>query len=184
MPKTRAAEIFTEYRERIIKFIRKRVRLIEDAEDILQEVFYQYSRMDSLARPVEQTAAWLYRVARNKIINHQNKRKETALLEYYDEDEEDYIFAEIADTLFGEEVTPETENLRVMLLEEIQTALAELPEEQRTVFELSEFEGFSVKEIAEKTGVPVNTMLSRKHYAVMHLRKRLKELYSDVMGKD
>ncbi|MHB9294747.1 putative ECF RNA polymerase sigma factor SigW [Pillotina sp. SPG140] len=184
LPKPRAAEVFAAYRERITAFIRKRVRLLEDAEDIMQEVFYQYVRIDSLARPVEQTAAWLYRVARNNIINHQNKKKETALPEYYDEDGEEYIFAEIADTLFDETVTPETEYLRTLIFDEVRYALDGLPEEQREVFVLSELDGFSMKEIAAKTGAPVNTVLSRKHCAVLFLRKRLKELYDDVMGNN
>jgi RNA polymerase sigma factor (sigma-70 family) len=178
----RASEVFAAYRECVIAFIRRRVRLLEDAEDIMQEVFYQYSRMDSLARPVEQTAAWLYRVARNKIINHRNKKKESPLPQYYDDDEDDFLFDEIADIVYAEEATPETEYLRALILDEIRYALDELPKEQRDVFEQSEFLGFSVKEIAEKTGVPVNTVLSRKHYAVLFLRKRLKELYADVMG--
>jgi RNA polymerase sigma factor (sigma-70 family) len=183
MPQETAGNIFTAYRERIACFIRKRVRLFEDAEDILQEVFYEYSRMDSIAHPVRETAAWLYRVARNKIINHWNKKKETPLPEYYDENNDEYVFADIVDTFFGEAATPETENLRKLVAEEIQTALDELPEEQRTAFELSEFQGMAVKEIAERTGAPVNTVLSRKHYAVKYLRKRLKELYADVMGE-
>jgi RNA polymerase sigma factor (sigma-70 family) len=183
MPKTGAAEIFAEYRERLIKFIRLRVARFEDAEDILQEVFYQYSRMDSLARPVEQTAAWIYRVARNKIINHQNKKKETALPEYY-YDEDDFLFEETADIVYSEETTPETEYLRALIFDEIQYALNELPKEQREVFEQSEFYNYSAKEIAKKTGMPVNTVLSRKHYAVKFLRKRLRELYDDVMGMD
>jgi RNA polymerase sigma factor (sigma-70 family) len=177
-------DTFTAYRERIARFIRGRVRLLEDAEDILQDVFYEYSRIhsiDSIAQPVRQTAAWLYHVARNKIINRQNKKKETALPEYYDEDDDVFVFADIADTVFGETITPETENLRKLIAEEIQAALTELPEEQRTAFELSEFRGMAMKDIAEKTGVPVNTALSRKHYAVKYLRKRLKELYADVM---
>jgi RNA polymerase sigma factor (sigma-70 family) len=181
MPQETAGNIFALYRDRITCFIHKRVRLFEDAEDILQEVFYEYSRMDSLARPIRQTAAWLYRVARNKIINHWNKKKESPLPAYYDEDDDRYVIADIVDTLFGETVTPETENLRRLVADEIQTALAELPEAQRTAFELSEFQGMAVKEIAEKTNVPVNTVLSRKHYAVKYLRKRLKELYADVM---
>jgi RNA polymerase sigma factor (sigma-70 family) len=184
LPKTRAAEVFASYRKRLTQFIRKRVRLLEDAEDIMQEVFYQYSRMDSLARPVEWTAAWLYRVARNNIINHQNKKKESPLPEYYDEDEDDFLFEEIADIVYSEEATPETEYLRALIFDEIHYALDELPKEQRDVFELSELEGFSMKEIAAKTGAPVNTVLSRKHYAVLFLRKRLRELYDDVMGMD
>ncbi|MDR1094762.1 MAG: sigma-70 family RNA polymerase sigma factor [Spirochaetaceae bacterium] len=183
MPQETAGNIFAAYRERIACFIRKRVRLLEDAEDILQEVFYEYARMNSLTRPIRQTAAWLYRVARNKIINHWNKKKESALPEYYDEEGDMYVFADIADTLFGEAITPETENLRRLVAEEVQTALAELPEAQRTAFELSEFHGMAVKEIAAKTNVPVNTVLSRKHYAVKYLRKRLKELYADLIGE-
>jgi RNA polymerase sigma factor (sigma-70 family) len=181
-------DVFAVYRERMARFIRKRVRLLEDAEDILQDVFYEYSRIhsvDSIAQPVRQTAAWLYRVARNKIINRRIKKKETAwptaLSEYDDDDAEAFVFVDIADTLFGEAVTPETEGLRKLIAGEIQAALAELPETQRLVFELSEFRGMAMKDIAEKTGVPLNTALSRKHYAVTYLRKRLKELYADVM---
>jgi RNA polymerase sigma factor (sigma-70 family) len=183
VPQKIAGDIFTAYRGRIAQFIRARVRLLEDAEDILQEVFYEYSRMESIARPVRRTAAWLYRVARNKIINHRNKKKETPLPEYYGEDDDAFVFADIADTLFGEAITPETENLRELIAREIEAALADLPEEQRAAFEFSEFQGMAVKDIAEKTGVPVNTALSRKHYAVKYLRGRLKELYADVMGE-
>jgi RNA polymerase sigma factor (sigma-70 family) len=181
MPQKNVGDIFTAYRERMTQFIRSRVRNPEDAEDILQEAFYEYSRMDTIARPIQQTAAWLYRVVRNKIINRRNKKKEISLPEYYDEDDNAFVFADIVDTLFGEAITPETENLRKLITSEIQTALAELPENQRIVFELSEFQGMAVKDIAEKTGVPVNTALSRKHYAVKYLRKRLKELYADIM---
>ena len=103
----------------------------------------------------------------------------------YDEDsgnEADFVFQDIADVVFDTEVTPETEYLRTMIYDEVKTALAELPTEQREVFELTEYFDYSVKEIAEKTNTPVNTVLSRKHYAVLHLRKRLKELYADIVG--
>jgi RNA polymerase sigma factor (sigma-70 family) len=179
---SRAGEIFLSYRERVIKFIRKRVRLLEDAEDIMQEVFYQYARIDSLARPVELTAAWLYRVARNKIINHNKKKKDGPLPEYYDEEEDDFLFNEIADIVYAQEATPETEYLRTLIFDEVRCAIDGLPKEQRDVFVLSEIDGCSVKEIAAKTGAPVNTVLSRKHYAVLFLRKRLAELYADIMG--
>jgi RNA polymerase sigma factor (sigma-70 family) len=177
------AAIFTTYRERLLKFIRSRTSVLEDAEDILQDVFYQLTRMDSLSKPVEQTAAWLYRVARNSIIDRRKKKKEVPLPSHYDDDADDYMFDDIADIMYGAETTPETEHLRKAILEEIKTAVNELPEDQRTVFELTEIAGFSVKEVAEKTGTPVNTVLSRKHYAVKRLRKRLAELYSDVMGE-
>jgi RNA polymerase sigma factor (sigma-70 family) len=177
------AETFTVYRKRLTNFIRKRVPSMEDAEDILQDVFYQFTRMDKIENPVEQTAAWLYRVARNKIINHQNKKKDAEMPVYYDNenDDDDFVFQDIADVVFDTEVTPETEYLRSMIYDEVKTALAELPAEQREVFELTEYMDYSVKEIAEKTHTPVNTVLSRKHYAVIHLRKRLKELYADIM---
>jgi RNA polymerase sigma factor (sigma-70 family) len=101
---------------------------------------------------------------------------------FYDEDDDDLVFQDIVDVVFDTEVTPETEYLRSMIYDEVKAALAELPPEQREAFELSEYLDYSVKEIAEKTHVPVNTVLSRKHYAVVHLRKRLKELYADIMG--
>jgi RNA polymerase sigma factor (sigma-70 family) len=181
MSKRSISEVFSSYRERLLKFIRSRVRSLEDAEDILQDVFYQLSRMDNLAKSVEQTTAWLYRVTRNRIIDHRKKKKDAALPAYYDEDNEGFIFEEIADIVLESEITPETAYLRSMIFEEIKTALDDLPEEQRTVFEQTEFLGLPVKEIAQKTNTPVNTVLSRKHYAVVFLRKRLKDLYADVM---
>jgi RNA polymerase sigma factor (sigma-70 family) len=182
MSRNSVAKIFSEYRERLLKFIRARTGVPEEAEDILQDVFYQLTRMDSLSKPVEQTAAWLYRVARNKIIDHRKKKTDEGLPAYYDEDGDEYIFDEIADIVYGTESTPETEHLRSLILEEIKSAVNELPEEQRIVFELTEIAGFSVKEVAEKTHTPPNTVLSRKHYAVKRLRVRLAELYNDLMG--
>ncbi|MDR1178966.1 MAG: sigma-70 family RNA polymerase sigma factor, partial [Spirochaetales bacterium] len=139
-------------------------------------------RVNDLANPVEQAAAWLYRAARNKIIDSGRKKKDAPLpvsRREYGKDEDEYIFDDIADILYGKETSPETEYLRALILEEIQTVLDELPEEQRTVFELTEIAGFPVKEVAEKTHTPINTVLSRKHYAVKHLRKSLAELYTD-----
>jgi RNA polymerase sigma factor (sigma-70 family) len=177
-----AAEVFTTYREQLLKFIRSQVRTFEDAEDILQDVFYQFARVNNLANPVEQAAAWLYRAARNKIIDSGRKKKDAPLPASYADDADEYIFDDVADILYGKETTPETEYLRALLLEEIQTALDELPEEQRTVFELTEIAGFPVKEIAAQTHTSVNTVLARKHYAVKHLRKSLAELYTDWLS--
>jgi len=182
MAKDSAVQIFKSYQQKLLNFIRNRVSLLEDAEDILQDVFYQFSRVNNLINPIENISAWLYRAARNRIIDHHKKKKDEPLPTLYDEDEDDYIFNEIADIIYGKEATPETEMLRSLVFEEIQTALAELPKEQREVFEMTELLMFSVKETAEKTNVPVNTVLSRKHYAVKFLRKRLEELYIDVMG--
>jgi len=164
------AQAFSKYRDRLLKFIRSRVRAFEDAEDIVQEVFYQYIRVNELANPVEQTAAWLYRVARNKIIDSYRKK-------------EAIPFSALAnDMLSCDESTPETAALSALVWEEIEAALAELPKEQRDIFIQTEMEGLPVKEIAEMTGVQVNTLLSRKHYAVIFLRKRLREVYGDIIG--
>jgi RNA polymerase sigma factor (sigma-70 family) len=176
-------ETFTGFSQRLLNFIRSRVSRVEDAEDILQDVFYQFSSVNNMINPIENISAWLYRAARNRIIDHRRKKKDEPLPASYDEDSDEYIFDEIADIMYGEEATPEIEMLRSLILEEIQTALADLPKEQREVFEMSEFLDYPVKEIAEKTHTTVNTVLSRKHYAVKFLRKRLEELYGDIMVK-
>ena len=174
--------VFTDYRKRLLNFIRSRVNRIEDAEDILSEVFYQYARVNDKLNPIENTAAWLYRAARNRIINQYKKKKDSLLPAFYDEEDEEYIFDEITDILYGKEITPETEMLRALVFEEIQTAIADLPKEQQEVIEMTEFLDFSVKEVSEKTNTPVNTVLSRKHYAVKFMRKRLEELHNDVIA--
>ena len=182
MAKKTVAEVFISYSERLLKFIRSRVSLPEDAEDILQDTFCQFTRIDNMINPIENTASWLYNTARNKIIDHYRKKKEIQLPANNSEDDDNYIFDEIANIIYGEETTPETEMLRAILLEEIQMAIAELPKEQRDIFQMTELLDFSVKEISKKTNTPVNTVLSRKHYAVKFLRKRLEKLYIDVMG--
>ena len=178
----KTSETFKYYREKLLKFIRNRVNFLEDSEDILQDVFYQYTRIDDLANPIENASAWLYRTARNRIIDHYKKKKDAPLPAFYDEEEDEYIVDEVADILFGETAGPETDYLRSLILDEIETAIADLPEDQKKVFEMAELSAMPVKEIAEKTGVPVNTVLSRKHYAIKSLRNRLEELYSGVMG--
>ena len=176
-------KIITEHQSRLKSFIRKRVPNKEDAEDILQDVFYQLIKaVENTLNPIEQVSAWLYRVARNTIINKGNKKQEEELPVYrYDEDGN--ILKDFSNFLFDDEniaVTPETEYLRSLVWQELETALSELPPEQREAFELMELDGISAKEIAESIGVPVNTLLSRKHYAVKHLRKRLESLYKEI----
>jgi RNA polymerase sigma factor (sigma-70 family) len=183
MPQTNVAQTFSAFHEKLSHFIRKRVSIAEDAEDILQEVFYQFTRVNNLGKPVEQTAAWLYRVARNLIINKYIKKSEVQFSISYDEDDNTSFLDEITDVLFAEETTPETEYLRSLVLEEIKSAVNELPPEQREVFELTEYYDMPVKEIAKNTGVSINTVLSRKHYAVVHLRKTLEELYENVVRR-
>jgi RNA polymerase sigma factor (sigma-70 family) len=173
-------EAFLSFRQRLLNFIRSRVSRIEDAEDILQDVFYQFTRVNDLINPIENISAWLYRAAHNRIMDHYKKKTDEPLPASYDEEDDD-AFDEITDIIYGEESTPEIEMLRSLVFEEIQTALADLPKEQREVFELTELLDYPVKEVAEKTNAPVNTVLSRKHYAVKFLRERLQELYDDVI---
>ena len=177
-------KIIIDHQPQLKSFIRKRVSNKEDAEDILQDVFFQLVRaVENTLNPIEQVSAWLYRVARNTIINKGKKKQEEELpLTQYDED--GGILQEFSEFLFNEDnsvATPETEYLRSLVWQELEKALAELPPEQREAFELMELEGLPAKEIAESIGVSVNTLLSRKYYAVKHLRKRLEGLYKDIL---
>lgn len=170
------------YQPRLKAFIRKRVPNREDAEDLLQDVFYQLIKAaENTASPIEQVAAWLYRVARNLIINSGRKLREEAfpLAGYDGEDDGLKDFSEI---LFSDDPpTPETEYLRSQVWQEFESALAGLPVEQREAFELTELDGLPAKDVAESLGIPVNTLLSRKHYAVKYLRKRLRGLYGEIL---
>src|SRR5262249_34682989 len=158
--------------------IRGRVNSDEDAEDILQDVWYQFSNVMN-SEPVEQTSAWLYRVARNRIIDKYRRHKTDSLEDVLnDEEEDDFNFKEI---LFAEHTTPETEHLRNLFWKQLFSALNELPEEQKQVFVMNELEDISFREIAARTGEKVNTLISRKRYAVLHLRKRLEQLYKEII---
>ncbi len=167
------------YGKGLLGFIRRRVKSDADAEDILQDVWYQLSAVVN-AEPIEQTGAWLYKVATNKIIDKNRKKTEELLdlnLSGDDEDEDGPNFREI---LLTEGTTPETEYIRNLFWEQLFIALDELPEEQRQVFIWQELDDIPFNEIAEKTGVNVQTLVSRKRYAVLHLRKRLKQLYIEI----
>lgn len=143
--------------------------------------FYQLSKIDLIERPIEQISAWLYSVANNQIIDRSRKHKEVEMPYMKTNDDEDLFLSEVTSLLLDEDASPETEYLRSLVWEELEAALEELPEEQRKVFELTELEGFSFKEISEATGVAVNTLISRKRYAVLHLRERLDDLYRELL---
>lgn len=172
--------IVTEYTPRLYAYISSQVRRPEDAEDILQDVFYHLARTcDEDLSKIERVSAWLYRVARNSILNFWRKKREMPF------DTEDPICEEIAQTLFcASHDAPDIVFLRKLIWEELDTALAELPPEQREVFSLTVFDGMAVKDISSCTGVPAATLLSRKHYAVKYLRKRFHNLYEALIIQD
>jgi RNA polymerase sigma factor (sigma-70 family) len=165
---------------RLRNFIRRRVPDEGDAEDLLQDVFYELVEAYRLMKPIEQVGAWLFRVARNRIIDLLRKRKPEVFSEHAGvaEDGEPLLLEDLLPSL---DAGPEAAYARTVLLEELQDALEELPEEQRQVFVAHEIEGRSFKELANETGVSVNTLLSRKHYAVLHLRERLRDIYEQFM---
>jgi RNA polymerase sigma factor (sigma-70 family) len=171
-------EAIGSYGKSLLGFIRRRVKNDADAEDILQDVWYQFSSVLN-SEPIEQTGAWLYRVARNKILDKHKKHRET-LLDDMLSDEDDDEAPDFKAILMKEANTPETEYLRNLFWEQLFFALDELPEEQRQVFIWHELEDISFKEIAERTGEKVQTLVSRKRYAVLHLRDRLKQLYEEI----
>ncbi|KAA6319437.1 ECF RNA polymerase sigma factor SigH [termite gut metagenome] len=179
------AKLIAEYQPRLKTFIRQRVSNKEDVEDILQDVFYQFIKTaENTLNPIEQVTAWLYKVARNTIINHGTKKREESVPVYQDEENDSNVLKDFSDILFSNEETtpsPETEYLRSLVWTELESALSELPPEQREIFELTELDDIPVKDISKTTGIPVNTLLSRKHYAVLHLRKRLAGLYQDIL---
>ncbi len=165
--------------KRLFGFINQRVTSTEDAEDILQDVFYQFA---GNTEPIEQASAWLYKVARNKITDSYRKQKlplADDVLSGGDGDGESFDWREI---LFTDDTTPETEYLRSLFWEELDAALDELPVEQSEVFIQNEIEGIAFKEIAAKSGVTVATLISRKRYAVLHLRNRLNVLKDELLN--
>jgi RNA polymerase sigma factor (sigma-70 family) len=174
----RISETVEREQARLRNFIRRRVADESDAEDILQEVFYELVEAYRLVKPVQQASAWLFQVARNRITDLFRRRKPvTRGAERTSADDEEGPRWE--DLLPSPDAGPEAAYARDILLEELDAALAELPEEQREVFVAHEFEGRSFKELAAATGLSVNTLLSRKHYAVEHLRRRLEAIFDE-----
>ena len=174
----RISEVVKREQSRLRNFIRLRVPDPRDAEDILQEVFYELVEANRLLMPIEHVTAWLFRVARNRITDLFRKRKPESFSDTAVADEDDAPL-QLEDLLPSPDAGPEALYARNVLLDELALAVDELPEEQREVFVAHELEGRSFKEMAAETGVSVNTLLSRKRYAVLHLRERLQSIYDE-----
>ena len=178
-PRHNITDVINAYSKRLLKFISNRVARAADAEDILQEVFYQLA--GSLT-PVEQVGSWLFTVARNKITDQHRKKKPDLFADLYGGKNEDTDEPGLSFILPGDTDSPESVYVRTMFWEELDRALQELPPEQKEAFILHEIEGLPFAEIAQLTGVPVNTLLSRKRYAVLNLREQLRELYDEFLN--
>jgi len=172
------SEIIAEERSRLRNFIRRRVPDPRDAEDILQDVFYELVEANRLLMPIQHVTGWLFRVARNRITDLFRKKKPESFSDSAVADEDDEVL-QLEDLLPSPDAGPEALYARNVLLDELELAIDELPEEQREVFVAHELEGRSFKEMAAATGVSVNTLLSRKRYAVLHLRERLQSIYDE-----
>jgi RNA polymerase sigma factor (sigma-70 family) len=174
----RISDVVTQEQSRLRNFIRRRVPDPRDAEDILQEVFYELVEANRLLMPIEHVTGWLFRVARNRITDLFRKKKPESLSDAVTaSDEEEPLLLE--DLLPSPDAGPDAFYARSVLLDELEDALDELPDEQREVFVGHEIEGRSFKEMSAESGVSVNTLLSRKRYAVLHLRERLRSIYDE-----
>jgi RNA polymerase sigma factor (sigma-70 family) len=176
------SEIVAEERSRLRNFIRGRVPDPSDIEDILQEVFYELVEANRLLMPIDHVTGWLFRVARNRITDLLRKKKPESFSDAAFEDEDGELLP-IEDLLPSPDAGPEALYVRNVLLDELELALDELPDEQRDVFVAHELEGRSFKDLSAESGVNVNTLLSRKRYAVLHLRQRLQSIYDEFTNK-
>ncbi len=175
--KTRISDVVREYGKRLLGFVRKKVSSNEEAEDILQEVWYQFSNLANIDE-LESTSGWLYRVARNKVTDSYRKKKPDSLEDFmFETDEGNRVAKEI---FFRDDSSPEMDMFKELFWEELMDALEELPTHQRDVFIWNELEDMTLQEIAEKTGENLKTIISRKGYAIKQLRMRLEYLYDDI----
>ncbi len=174
----RIAEVVERERSRLRRFIRRRVPDPRDAEDVLQDVFYALVEANRLLMPIDHVSGWLFRVARNRITDLFRKKKPESFSDAAVAAEDDELL-QLEDLLPSPEAGPEALYARNVLLDELELAVDELPEEQREVFVAHELEGRSFKQMAAETGLSVNTLLSRKRYAVLHLRERLQGIYEE-----
>jgi RNA polymerase sigma factor (sigma-70 family) len=173
------AETFDQERGRLRRFVRGFVPDLADAEDIVQEVFFEFVEAARLLKPIEQVGAWLFRVARNRINDRFRRRRVEASVSTPAADGEELSLFELLPDPDG---SPEAAFARGLLLDELDAALDELPAEQRSVFVAHELEGRSFRSLSAETGVGVNTLLSRKRYAVLHLRRRLQAIYHEILN--
>ena len=176
------SEVIAGEGARLRNFIRRRVANEADVEDILQEVFYELVVANRLLMPIDYVTGWLFRVARNRITDLFRKKKPQNFTDASMEDGEGELLA-IEDLLPSSDAGPEAAYMRNVLLDELEVAIGELPAEQRDVFVAHELEGRSFKEMAAESGVNVNTLLSRKRYAVLHLRERLQNIHNEFVRK-
>jgi len=175
----RIAEAIRLEQAKLKNFIRRRVPDERDAEDILQDVFYELVEAYRMMKPIERLSGWLYRVARNRITDLFRKKRPEAVASDPVRIGEDGELLLLEDLLSSPDAGPEAAYARAVLVEELDAALDELPEEQRQVFVAHEIDGQSFKELAQRTGLSVNTLVLRKHYAVVHLRERLEAIYNE-----
>src|SRR5579862_3860423 len=178
----RISQVISEQRSRLRRFIRKRVPNESDVEDLLQDVFYELVEANRLMMPIGYVTGWLYRVARNRITDLFRKKRPENFTDAAVADR-DGVLLQIEDLLPSRDAGPEALYVRGLLLDEVELALGELPDAQRYVFIAHELEGRSFKELAEETGVSVNTLLSRKRYAVLYLRERLQHIHEELAKK-
>lgn len=174
----RISEVVKREQSRLRNFIRRRVPDPRDAEDILQDVFYKLVEANRLLMPIDHVTGWLFRVARNRITDFFRKRRPESFSDIAIAEEGDELLR-LEELLPSPDAGPEAHYARNVLLDELELAIEELPPEQREVFVAHELEGRSFKQIAAETGVSVNTLLSRKRYAVLHLRRRLQSIYDE-----
>ncbi len=176
------SEVIAEEQPRLRSFIRRRVANEADVEDLLQEVFFELVQANRLLKPIDYVTGWLFRVARNRITDSFRKKKPDSFTDAAVEGEDGELF-DLEDLLPSPDAGPEALYARSVLLDELKAALAELPAEQREVFVAHELEGRSFKELSAESGVSVNTLLSRKRYAVLRLRERLQNIHDEFVTK-
>lgn len=172
--------VVARYYGKLSAFVHRRIASSQDGEDIVQDVFYRFLKADHMVLPIDEALPWLFRVARNAIVDFWRKQKGMLFSDSADDELEDVIMLLLSDDIDS----PEELYLKELFWETLHAAIAELPPEQQDVVRWTEFEGMSFREISEKTGVKINTLLSRKRYAVQHLRGRLRDVRDQIFGEE